>query len=191
MEKIFFIHGIDDSGSVFRPLQSQLQKKGRVFLNFEYLPNNGDAQIELLASQLADFIEKNTSAGEKVGLIAFSLGSMVARYYLQKLGGTLRVSSCIAISAPHYGSITAYFKNSPGIRQLRPGSSFLKDLNRDTKMLQQIVYADIYSPFDLMIIPFTSSILFPRSARKVYSLLHPWMLKNKKLHTHIQQLLER
>jgi triacylglycerol esterase/lipase EstA (alpha/beta hydrolase family) len=59
---------------------------------------------------------------------------------------------------------------------MRPNSDFLKDLNSDVQMLKQIDFTSIWTPYDLMILPATSSQLDIGKEVTVPVVLHPLML---------------
>ena len=142
------------------------------------IPNNGDAPIDQLAQQLSAFA---ASRFEYFDIVAFSMGGLVARYYLQRLGGIHRVRRFIAISAPHGGTWTAFLGHNPGARQMRPGSAFLTDLNRDVESLGRIRTATIWTPFDLMIVPATSCTRCPGPSLRVSVPIHPMMLRDRRV----------
>ena len=104
------------------------------------------------------------------------MGGIISRYYVQRLGGINRVQRFITISSPHNGTVVAYASLRPGCVQMRPYSSFLKDLNRDVGMLKQLNFTSMWTPYDLMIVPANSSQMPIGTEVIVPSRLHPWML---------------
>lgn len=64
-------------------------------------------------------------ADARVHLVGHSMGGISARYYLKNLGGASRVSTYVAIDAPHYGSPKAWLL----CWQIIPNSPFLRALN--------------------------------------------------------------
>jgi triacylglycerol lipase len=135
---VLLIHGIDDTDRLFRYMIPWLQSKGLQVHSLNLIPNNGDAGIDELARQLAAYVGAAVPPGQFVDLVGFSMGGLIARYYLQRLGGLERVQRFIAISSPHSGTWTAFLRGNPAARQMRPGSDFLKDLNRDAAILNRI-----------------------------------------------------
>ena len=146
MNPVLLIHGIDDTDRLFRHIIPRLQGKGLQVHSLNLIPNNGDAGIDELARQLSVFVGTTVPAGQFVDLVGFSMGGLVARYYLQRLGGLERVKKFIAISSPHNGTWTAFLRRNPGGRQMRPGSDLLKDLNRDAAVLDRIQLTTIRTP---------------------------------------------
>ena len=50
------------------------------------------------------------------------MGGLVARYYVQRLGGDVRVHTLVTLGTPHGGTLPARLFPHPLVRQLRPGS---------------------------------------------------------------------
>jgi triacylglycerol lipase len=113
----------------------------------------------VLAHQAQDYIHRAFPAHQPIDLIGFSMGGLVARYYVQRLGGLSRVHRLITISTPHCGTWTAYLLRRKGVRQMRPGSTFLRDLESDSDTLNRLQFTSIWTPTDLMILPARSSVL--------------------------------
>ena len=110
------------------------------------------------------------------------MGGLVTRYYLQRLGGVEKVPRYINISAPNNGTMTAYVLPNPGIKQMRPNSQFLQDLNKDIETtLNQIDVTVIWTPFDLMIFPPSSSKMGIGEEIKLPVLIHEQMVRHHQL----------
>ncbi len=67
---------------------------------------------------------------ERIHVIAHSLGGVIARYYVQRLGGDARVHTLVTLGSPHGGTGVARLLPLPIIRQLRPGSDVVAELAR-------------------------------------------------------------
>ena len=174
---VLLIHGINDTAAVFAKLAIYLNELGWASHSLDLVPSNGDYGLDMLAAQIANYVEDTFPPGQPFDLVGFSMGAIVSRYYLQRLGGINRVQRFIAISGPHHGSKLAFFSNRPGCVQMRPGSDFLQDLNGDmVDSLGQINLTSIWTPLDLMILPANSSQLPIGHEVRVPVLLHPWML---------------
>jgi triacylglycerol lipase len=64
-----------------------------------------------------------------VRLVGHSLGGLIARYYVQRLGGHARVETVVTVATPHAGTVAAWLLAPlPLVRQLRPGSKLLGEL---------------------------------------------------------------
>ncbi|MDZ8138707.1 MAG: triacylglycerol lipase [Nostoc sp. DedQUE04] len=177
---VLLIHGIDDTEAVFHRMATQLRLEGWSVYSLNLVPNNGDVGLDELAKQVADYVTATFAPEQRLDLIGFSMGGIVSRYYVQRLGGINRVQRFITIASPHYGTVVAYGSRRPGCLQMRPDSIFLKDLNSDAVMLGQLDFTSIWTPYDLMIVPANSSQMPVGSQVIVPVTLHPWMLTDSR-----------
>jgi len=123
---LVFVHGLGANRSGFLPLRAYLRLHGhRRQLAFDY---RSAGSIERLAVQLKRALDAGVGGG-RIDLVAHSMGGLVARCYLQLLGGARRVDRLVTLGTPHHGTHAATFIPSPLVRQLLPGSPFLRDLN--------------------------------------------------------------
>ncbi|MEH1949593.1 MAG: triacylglycerol lipase [Nostoc sp.] len=188
---VLLIHGIEDTETVFHKMAAQLRLQGWSVYSLNLVPNNGDLGLDELAKQVADYVTATFAPEQRLDLIGFSMGGIVSRYYVQRLGGINRVQRFITISSPHYGTVVAYGSSRPGCLQMRPDSIFLKDLNSDAVMLEQIDFTSIWTPYDLMIVPANSSQMSVGSQVIVPVALHPWMLTDPRSLVVVKIVLER
>jgi triacylglycerol esterase/lipase EstA (alpha/beta hydrolase family) len=173
---VLLVHGINDTGAVFNKMALYLRQRGLSVYTVDLVPNNGAEVLDKLAQQVANYVAATFEPEQPLDLVGFSMGGIVSRYYLQRLGGIERVQRFITISSPHKGTVIAYGSWQPGCVQMRPNSDFLKDLNSDVQMLKQIDFTSIWTPYDLMILPATSSQLEIGKEVTVPVVLHPLML---------------
>jgi triacylglycerol lipase len=179
---VLLIHGLNDTTRVFKQMSVYLTNLGWMVHRINLTPNNGTARLENLANQVSHYIDKTFATGQPIDLVGFSMGGIVTRYYLQRLGGVGRVQRYISISAPNNGTFAAYGLNLPGIVQMRPNSSFLQELNRDAvEILGKLKTTVMWTPFDLMILPAQSSQIPLGKELTVPVLLHPWMLSDHRI----------
>jgi len=179
---VLLIPGIFKTSKVFHNLSAYLTKQGWAVHSLDFSINNGTLELEDLAKEIAIYIEKNFAPEENLDLVGYSMGGLVCRYYVQQLGGIGRVKRLVTISAPHYGTWTAYLLNRSGCVQMRPGSTFLKDLNQDVAILGKIKFTSIWTTlFDAIIVPNTSSQI--PVGKQVTMLIwgHKCMIKNPKI----------
>jgi pimeloyl-ACP methyl ester carboxylesterase len=96
----------------------------------------------------------------KVNIIGHSLGGIITRYYLQKLGGWKYVNKAVYLATPHRGVYWAVFGwMTKAGRQIMPTSKLIKEMNSDPSRCRRIKCLSIISNFDEMIIPRESGIL--------------------------------
>lgn len=176
---VILVHGIWNQSEIFNTLSAYLQDLGWTVYRFDLIPNNGKLPLERLAQQLAEHIEATLDTSQPFDLVGFSMGGLVSRYYIQRLGGVDRVQRFVTISSPHRGTWTAYATSLPGYIQMRPNSQFLQDLNRDAaESLGKLDFTSIWTPYDLMILPASSSQIGLGTQIQLPVGLHAWMVKD-------------
>jgi triacylglycerol lipase len=180
LNPVLLLHGIDDTDAIFHKMIPNLQSQGWEVYSFSMIPNNGKVGLDQLAQQVADYIDKTFKPEQAIDLVGFSMGGIVGRYYVQRLGGIKRVQRFITISSPHQGTLTAYGRSNLGCLQMKPHSAFLNDLNQDVAQLERLNFTSIWTPLDLMILPTTSSHLPVGKERKIWVGGHAWMVTDSR-----------
>ncbi|MFB8790935.1 MAG: alpha/beta fold hydrolase [Potamolinea sp.] len=178
---VLLIHGITDTTVVFNRMSAYLNGLGWSVHSFNLIPNNGNFTLDKLAKQVSDYVDKTFDPSQPLDVIGFSMGGLVSRYYIQRLGGIERVQRFVSISAPNNGTLVAYLSLRPGCVQMRPDSKFLRDLNKDVAMLKRLNLTVIWTPLDLMIVPAKSSQLLVGKELTVPVRLHSWMLADQRI----------
>ena len=186
---VLLVHGINDTGAVFNKMAFYLRQQGLSVYTVDLIPNNGSEVLEKLAQQVANYVNDTFEVARPVDIVGFSMGGIVSRYYIQRLGGINKVQRFITISSPHKGTIIAYGTWLAGAVQMRPNSDFINDLNADFKMLKQLNFTSIWTPYDLMILPATSSRLGIGKEVTIPVILHPLMLTDTRTLTIVAKAL--
>ncbi|MEU3519237.1 alpha/beta fold hydrolase [Streptomyces sp. NPDC006654] len=129
---VVLLHGFIDNRSVFVLLRRTLARHGgqRVeSLNYSPLTCDIRAAAELLGRHIEEICERTGSP--RVDIVGHSLGGLIARYYVQCLGGDLRVGTLVTLGTPHSGTRVAPLADAhPIVRQMRPGSEVIEELTR-------------------------------------------------------------
>jgi triacylglycerol esterase/lipase EstA (alpha/beta hydrolase family) len=126
---ILLLHGIMDNRSVFTVFRRSLRRRGFGTVHaVNYSLFTGD--IRSAAHELRGHVERllERTGAEKVHIVGHSLGGMIARYYVQRMGGAATVDALVTLGSPHRGTLAAYLMPTPLARQLRPGSDVLEEL---------------------------------------------------------------
>ncbi len=170
---VVLIPGYRDNIKKVAPLADYLRGQGFETLPLAPQPSDGSVGIDELAGLLADQIEAELGPDQPIDLFGFSMGGLVARYYVQRLGGAARVKRLVTLATPHLGSWTAYgVPAAPAILQMRPHSPFLQTLNAGQSVLDQLGFVALWTPFDLSVTPAHYAFLPGRPARRVLSPFH-------------------
>lgn len=124
---VVLVHGFLASAGVFRPLRRRLEEEtGAHVASFSHAPG---ARIHRIAHALAHLVDR-IPHGARIHLVGHSLGGIVARYYVQELGGYARVVQTISLAAPFGGAPLASRLPVLVGSELRPGSALLARLRR-------------------------------------------------------------
>ena len=178
---VLLIHGIFDTIKIFDKMSQYLKKLGWEVYSVNLIPNYGILGLDKLAEQVANYVDKTFPSNQPFDLIGFSMGGIVSRYYVQRLGGIDKVENFITISAPHNGTLTGYALNLAAPIQMRPKSNFLENLNQDIALLDKTNFTSIWTPYDAMILPPKSSQVPVGRDIKIDVFLHPWMVSDEKV----------
>ncbi|MEU3611041.1 alpha/beta fold hydrolase [Streptomyces sp. NPDC006872] len=129
---VVLLHGFIDNRSVFVLLRRSLAQHGRhrvESLNYSPLTCDIRTAAELLGRHIEEICERTGSP--QVDVVGHSLGGLIARYYVQRLGGDIRVRTLVTLGTPHSGTRVAPLANAhPIVRQMRPGSQVIEELSR-------------------------------------------------------------
>ena len=96
----------------------------------------------------------------------------------------------VSISGPHAGTLTALALPLAGARDMRRGSALLRELDGDPDPWGPCEVHVLYTPYDLMILPASSSRL--RGARTTTLVpvpLHRWMIEHPRALAHVTRIL--
>ncbi|MFE7676009.1 esterase/lipase family protein [Streptomyces albidoflavus] len=134
---VVLLHGFADNRSVFVLLRRALLRdadgtaRRRTVVSLNYSPLTCDirAAAELLGRHVEE-VRRRTGA-ERVDVVGHSLGGLIARYHVQRLGGDAVVRTLVTLGTPHSGTRVARPADvHPIVRQMRPGSPVIEELGR-------------------------------------------------------------
>ncbi|MET9957518.1 alpha/beta fold hydrolase [Streptomyces sp. NPDC006326] len=160
---VLLLHGFTDNRSVFVLLRRALAAgRRRRVETYNYSPFTRDLRVT--ARHLARHVEElcARTGHQEVDLVGHSLGGLVGRYYVQRLGGDRRVRTLVTLGTPHSGTRVAPFMNAhPLVRQMRPESAVMAELREPAPGCRTRCVA-FWSEFDeLMDPPGTARIEHP------------------------------
>lgn len=185
---LIFVHGLGGGRGDFSLMSRYLWLKGRK-RSYRIRFKRGQS-FDQMAFSLARFIRqvKRVTGEAKVEIVAHSLGGLVARsavtgHRLQK-----SVKTLITLGAPHHGTHTARYVDSKILHDLRPGSPFLRKLNRKrwTKQVRSVTF---WSRNDLFVVPPESAIAKGMEAVEVTPFTHYSYLIDPLSWAHVARIL--
>lgn len=188
-KRAVLVHGIfQNDWRCFGFLRHDLEQRGIECLVPSLKPADGRDGLPVMARQLQHEIQ-GRFGNERVVVIAFSMGGLISRYYLQELGGAERCDGLVTISTPHHGTKAAHLFYGEGARQMRPGSEFLTHLAATEDRLGSMPAVSYRTPADLVILPSTSSEWSRAENISVPCPLHPMMTFSPRVRRDILQRL--
>jgi triacylglycerol lipase len=147
---IVLIHGYLANRTTMLPVAAYLRLRGfSNILNFAYDTSRG---IEHAGRALQRYLRTHVRGG-RIDLVCHSLGGVVARCYLQELGGARRVDRCITLSSPHRGTYGAYWVASRVGRELRPDSTLMRRLAASRSTAAAVKLTSIVAGSDNIVFP--------------------------------------
>lgn len=156
---ILLVHGIVSNRSIFTLLRRGLTRRGfsHVFaINYATLATD----VRTSALRLAEEVERiaEETGFERIHVIGHSLGGLIARYYVTRLGGDVRVHTLVTLGTPHRGTWAAYAVPTRLMRQMRPGSGLMRELARPVHGCRTR-FISYWSDADAAIVPQRSAAL--------------------------------
>lgn len=157
---VVLIHGYGSNRSCFLPLEVYLRAIGfdRVFPFTYKTPADIGDLTRALGAFIQDVKASCRSGRQTVDLIAYSLGGLIARTYLQEHGGAREVDQCITLATPHLGTYSSYWAPTDIGKAMRPESEFIEDLNDPSKRAPGVRYLSLWAERDLMVLPRENAI---------------------------------
>jgi triacylglycerol lipase len=150
---ILLIHGMIDNRGIFAVLTRRLKSFGFnrvVTLNYSPVTNDIRAAAQGLAVQVEALVAR--TGYERIHIVGHSLGGLIARYYVQRLGGDERVHTLVTLGTPHHGSLAAHLVPVQLGRQLRPNSDLFAELDEPAPGCRTRFVA-IWSDIDQLVVP--------------------------------------
>ena len=160
---VLLITGVTIPARWFDPIVARLERDG--FRPVVYEPpallsgslfENSEALAEVVERVRAE------SGQDTIDILAECTGGLIARHYIQSLGGDQSVSRLVTFISPQNGlpkaPLAASIAGWPALHDLSPGSEFLEAVN-SVPLPEGVPVTSIYSCTDEYIQPYRTSII--------------------------------
>ncbi|MFH8688046.1 lipase family alpha/beta hydrolase [Streptomyces anulatus] len=151
---VVLLHGFIDNRSAFVVLRRALTRHGRRHLeslNYSPLTRDIRAAADLLGLHVEEICAR--TGHSRVDIVGHSLGGLIARYYVQRLGGDRRVRTLVTLGTPHGGTAVAPGAGiHPIVRQMRGGSSVIEELRTPARDCRTR-FVSFWSELDQVMVP--------------------------------------
>jgi len=149
---VVLVHGLGANRGAWWPLRLFLRMNGHRRI---YAFNHDQGSIEEHAEDLKDFVDAvlQATGEDRVDLVAHSIGGLISRYAVQRLGLDQKVRTLVTLATPHQGTYAAQYANTTLVRSLRPESGLVSDLNKDGLAPYPVQFIAVYSDRDIYVVP--------------------------------------
>lgn len=160
---VLLITGVTIPAAWFEPMVARLERDGFVPVVYEP-PELLSGDLFENAERLADVIDQVRAEHgvDTIDILAECTGGLIARHYVQSLGGAPHVSRLVTFISPQHGLPKAPWAQDivgwPALDDLTPGSEFLSAVN-DAPLPEGLPITSIYSCTDEYIQPYETSII--------------------------------
>ncbi|MEA3191427.1 MAG: hypothetical protein QOD77_2009 [Thermoplasmata archaeon] len=189
---VLLVHGILGQRALYwNVFRHRLEHDGFVVEEVTF-PGYLLGDLRRAAEVLQEEVETMARTGHpEVDLVCHSAGGLVARHYVQQMGGDAHVRHVVMLGTPHRGTYFAYAMGIPvGLAaQARPGSTVLASLDA-APWPKQVRATNFWSPVDGIVIPGERS--FWQHADNVKVWTHHWAyLVSRRVYDQVKQALLR
>ena len=150
------IHGLWNTSSIFSSITSKLDHIGIEYFAPTLKHSYGMTSIIDLTNILNEFILEKYGSKKEFDILGFSMGGIIARYWIQKFNSSKRTRRFISIGSPHKGTLIAQLVPKypfRGISEMKINSSFLRELAKNDFLLDDIECINFFTYWDLMVFP--------------------------------------
>ena len=171
---IVLLHGFFASAGAFRPMRARLVRAtGARVATFTHAPGQSVRSIARSLARLVDKMPRRT----RVHVVGHSLGGIVARWYVQELGGHARVAQTISMASPFGGAPIArrlpYFVGA----DLHEDSATLARL-RTSPHARRVPHTSIIAGEDHLVVPQRSAAFHEGDVVVIPGVSHNSLLYN-------------
>jgi len=192
-DPILFVHGYLESASLWNTMKGRFEKDGypSSYLS-AYTYNTSQSNKVDAEKEVKPRVESLLAAtgATKVDIVAHSMGSLNSRWYVKFLGGESKVDDWVSLGGPNHGTETAKFCFSTSCVEMRPGSTFLKELNAGDETPGTVSYGTWWSPCDEIINPDSSVALSGATNTETACISHTALTTDETVYKQVREFVK-
>ena len=153
---IILIHGLWNTSNIFNLITPKLDEMGIEYFSPTLNHKYGMTSIIELTCLLNDLILEKYGLERELDVLGFSMGGIIARYWITKFDGYKRTRRFISIGSPHKGTLLSQLIPKyplKGISEMKINSPLLRDLSNLDYLLNGINCISFFTYWDLMVFP--------------------------------------
>ena len=187
-DPILFVHGWNSDGSTWNTMVGRFQADGYAASRLFAWTYNTSQSNATTAQQLSTKVNEILAAtgAAKVDVITHSMGGLSSRYYTKNLGGDVKVDEWVSLGGPNHGTDFANWCFSTSCVEMRPGSTFLNQLNSGDETPGISRYGTWWSPCDEIINPDSSVPLSGATNTQTACLSHSDLHQNATVYAQVR-----
>lgn len=161
-DPILFVHGWNGSTSTWTTMVERFVADGydpALLFNWSYDSYKSNrSSAEDISAKISQILA--ATGADHVDVITHSMGGLNSRYCIRYLDCGTKVDAWVSLGGPNHGTNWANLCWTTSCVEMRPNSSFLKDLNKGDETPGSVIrYGTWWSPCDEVINPDESTIV--------------------------------
>jgi triacylglycerol esterase/lipase EstA (alpha/beta hydrolase family) len=194
VDPILFVHGWSGSASNWNTMIGRFEKDGYSKSQLRaYSYNTSQSNkttAETIVKSEVEKLKKETGAS-KVDIVAHSMGSLNSRWYIKFVKeGEANVDDWVSLGGPNHGTTVANFCFSTSCVEMRPGSTFLSELNAGDETPGTVNYGTWWSPCDEFINPDSSVPLSGATNTETACISHLALLSDETVYKGVREFIK-
>ena len=184
---VLLVHGLFSNSGVWWLFARRLRRSGRRVDSLELTPVFGDMDtyVALLQARVAELTQRGATS---IALIGHSMGGLVCRAYLSRQSAqpaNAPTMQLITLGSPHGGSLSAWCLPATHLRQMRPGSDWLRQLPSTCS----VPATSVYSMHDNLVIPYQNARSEALAAEEWRGIGHVALMFDRRIFLTVDSLL--
>lgn len=155
---VLLVHGYlhDSSAWIYMKKKLKSEEIGPIYTLNLLHPFRSIVNYSEIVAKKAEKIALDTGRKDLI-LIGHSMGGLVCSWYATKIAPPSTVTDVITIGSPLKGTYAAYLALGSNGSEMKPKSSFLRELQQEIEQNQNIRFYHIGTKTDQLVIPSSSS----------------------------------